>query len=392
MEAMQFGRALERYIRKIVHADPRFGPVKMIKVDLADGFYRVWVNAPNVIKLGVAFPNLAGEEPLIAFPIALPMGWTNSPPCFCAATETIAVISNEHIVNWRNPKPHRLETLAETEPPPAMAILQPPPAPLIPSLPVPPTLDPLLHKARKRVLAAVDIFVDDFLGDASRLSRIRRILFTAIDDVFRPMDALDQSARREPISVSKLMKGNACWTTLKKILGWILDMITTTLTLPESRAARLKEVLNDIPPHQRRVSEDKWHKALGELRSMAVALPGARGLFSLLQEAFRHKKHHQIHLSQGVHDALADSRWLQADLTTRPTRLYELVPVEPTLVGSHDVSGFGAGGVWLPKPTGCRGAPNPHYQAHVSSIRRAPSHVLNSGRRCTDRLARRVPS
>jgi hypothetical protein len=73
---------------------------------------------------------------------------------------------------------------------------------LIPSLPVPPTLDPLLYKARKRVLAAVDIFVDDFLGvaqgDASRLSRIRRILFTAVDDVFRPLDALDQSARRVP--------------------------------------------------------------------------------------------------------------------------------------------------------------------------------------------------
>ena len=355
MEAMQFGRALERYIRKIVHADPRFGPVKMIKVDLADGFYRVWVNAPDVIKLGVAFPNLAGEEPLIAFPIALPMGWTNSPPCFCAATETIADISNERILKWRNPKPHRLETLAATEPPPAMAILQPPPAPLIPSLPVPPTLDPLLHKARTRVLAAVDIFVDDFLGvaqgDASRLGRIRRILFTAIDDVFRPMDVLDKSARREPISVSKLMKGDACWTTRKKILGWILDTIAMTLTLPESRAARLKELLDDIPPNQKRVSEEKWHKALGELRSMAIALPGASGLFSLLQEAFRHKKQSRIRLSQGVHDALADFRWLQADLTTRPTRLYELVPVEPTLVGSHDASGFGAGGVWFPKPT-----------------------------------------
>jgi hypothetical protein len=202
-----------------------------------------------------------------------------------------------------------------------MVILQPPPAPLIPSLPVPPTLDPLLHKARKRVLAAVDIFIDDFLGvtqgDASRLSRIHRILFTAIDDVFRPMDALDQSVRREPISMSKLMKGNACWMTWKKILGWILDTIAMTLTLPESRAARLKEVLDDIPPHQKRVSEEKWHKALGELQSMAIALSGARGLFSLLQEAFRHKKHHRIRLSQGVHDALADFRWLQADLTTR---------------------------------------------------------------------------
>ena len=68
--------------------------------------------------------------------------------------------------------------------PPDLVTLHPPPTPLFPSLPVPTTLDPLLHKARKRVLAAVDIFVDDFLraaqGNASRLSRIRCILFTAI--------------------------------------------------------------------------------------------------------------------------------------------------------------------------------------------------------------------
>jgi hypothetical protein len=133
MEAMQFGRAPERYIRRIVHADPWFGPVKMIKVDLADSFYRVWVNAPYIIKLGVAFPNLEGEEPLIEFPIALPMGWTNSPPCFCGATKTIANISNERILKWNL---HRLETLAATEPPPDLATFHPPPAPLIPSLPV----------------------------------------------------------------------------------------------------------------------------------------------------------------------------------------------------------------------------------------------------------------
>ena len=41
MEAMQFGRALERYICHIVHAGPRFEAVKMIKVDLAEGSYRI---------------------------------------------------------------------------------------------------------------------------------------------------------------------------------------------------------------------------------------------------------------------------------------------------------------------------------------------------------------
>jgi hypothetical protein len=38
MEAMQFGRALERLLFRIRQANPRYGPVYMAKVDLADGF------------------------------------------------------------------------------------------------------------------------------------------------------------------------------------------------------------------------------------------------------------------------------------------------------------------------------------------------------------------
>jgi hypothetical protein len=74
-DSMQFGRALERYIRYIVLADPRFGPIKMIKVDISDGFYRVWLRLKDIAQLGVAFPSLADEEPLIAFPLALIFQW-----------------------------------------------------------------------------------------------------------------------------------------------------------------------------------------------------------------------------------------------------------------------------------------------------------------------------
>ena len=94
-KAMQFGRALECLITKVVHADPRYGPVKFIKIDIADGFYRIWIRAHDIPKLGVVFPSLAGEEPLIAFPLVLPMGWTESPPYFCAATETATDIANQ---------------------------------------------------------------------------------------------------------------------------------------------------------------------------------------------------------------------------------------------------------------------------------------------------------
>ena len=44
MEAMQFGHALDRILREILLANPIFGPVHLIKLDLSDGFYRIAVN------------------------------------------------------------------------------------------------------------------------------------------------------------------------------------------------------------------------------------------------------------------------------------------------------------------------------------------------------------
>lgn len=40
-ESMQFGQALDRLLYRIWSADPKFGPVYALKVDLSDGFYRI---------------------------------------------------------------------------------------------------------------------------------------------------------------------------------------------------------------------------------------------------------------------------------------------------------------------------------------------------------------
>ena len=93
-EAMQFGRALERVLHRIRKANRRFGPTYMIKVDIADGFYRLFVSAPTVAALGVVFPHHPDEEPLVAFPLVLPMGWVGSPPFFCALTKTSTDLAN----------------------------------------------------------------------------------------------------------------------------------------------------------------------------------------------------------------------------------------------------------------------------------------------------------
>ena len=69
-EAMQFGRAFHRVLAKIVHANPRYDPVYLSKIDIADGFYRVWLHLADIPKLGVALPTPPGQPQLVAFPLA----------------------------------------------------------------------------------------------------------------------------------------------------------------------------------------------------------------------------------------------------------------------------------------------------------------------------------
>jgi len=70
-------------------------------------------------KLGVVFPTLEGEDPLIAFPLVLPMGWKNSPPIFCTATETIADLANARLRANVKPAEYPLDELAESVPSPS---------------------------------------------------------------------------------------------------------------------------------------------------------------------------------------------------------------------------------------------------------------------------------
>ena len=69
-----------------------------------------------------------------------------------------------------------------------------------------------------------------------------------------------------------------------------------------------------------------------------------------MQEALRHVNGKRVTLTRGVHEALADFQWLAKDMDSRPTRLFELVPLTLTLDGYHDSSGRMCGGVVLPGP------------------------------------------
>ena len=85
-DTMQFDHALQRILKCMYNADLCHGPISMMKVDIADGFYCVGLALEDVPYLGVCLPPGPDGKTLVAFPLVLPMEWVESPPQFCAVT------------------------------------------------------------------------------------------------------------------------------------------------------------------------------------------------------------------------------------------------------------------------------------------------------------------
>jgi hypothetical protein len=190
--------------------------VYISKTDFADAFMRVWQEAATIPVLGALLPAFPGEEPLIAFPMILPMGWIDSPQYLCSVMETIADLANQRIRSMDlSATLHRLDELADTPPAPiTLAASQ------NPLLRIPPTSD-ISRAPLQKPINFVDVFMDDFillsqLPVFDRL-RVRRTLFECIDLTIRPLQDTDNPKRKEPNSVKKLLQGKTCWTTEKNL-------------------------------------------------------------------------------------------------------------------------------------------------------------------------------
>jgi hypothetical protein len=121
--------------------------------------------------------------PLVAFPLVLPMGWTESPLYFCAFTETGSDLANSLLQrNLRYPH-HRLENLT------GEGDFGPNPERGHDLLPLRRPLRSHRSLLSRRPIAYVDVFVDNFLGlgqghPSNPLANQRCTLVTAIDDIF----------------------------------------------------------------------------------------------------------------------------------------------------------------------------------------------------------------
>jgi len=335
---MQFGRALQRLLQRIVNSNPRFGPVYMCKVDLSDGYYRIPLTSRGCLELAVPIPS-THRWPLLAVPSVLPMGWSESCPYFCMATETIADATNKQPRCSFSTLPHAQDVLAAAQDQLGgpTAISSTLPAPLLPQHPIDYT----------------DVYIDDFmlLAQTHRVATtLRRRLFHNIHKIFRPNTTEESTAsppRREPISEKKLAEGDCSWDTKATLLGWLVDSVAGTLRLPPHRHERLHALIDSLLPADA-VPVASWHQLLGELRSMQAALPGGSGLFSVLQHALSTASPSQVALRPATKICLRHWKLLASSLADRPTALHDLVPMPPQYVGACDASKAGMGGIWLP--------------------------------------------
>ena len=135
-------------------------------------------------------------------------------------------------------------------------------------------------------------------------------------------------------------------STKKMVLGWDIDTKNLAIHLTERHHQCLLDVLNNIPQTRKHISVNMWHKVLGELRSMSLALPGSRGLCNAPQVCFKSNKK-CIHLTTMVHNFLDIFWWIAGTLHTHPTYICKVVPASPVIVGSTDASGLGMGGTYF---------------------------------------------
>ena len=179
----QLGKVLPRLIYHLATLPQDQGPVMMMKADIKDGFWRIAVPTDEEFNFAYVLPQVEGSQSeadiQIVIPSALQMGWTSSPPLFCAATETARDVAEQLRARPSLP-PHALEdkTISKAA---LLAACKHPQAWTLEELPE------RFHNLNH----LFEVFVDDFIGllqatDESILRHHTRALFHAIHSIFPP--------------------------------------------------------------------------------------------------------------------------------------------------------------------------------------------------------------
>ena len=91
----QIGHSLKRMIHAFAAADDN-NKIFMAKWDIKDGFWRLDCEDGEEWNFAYVLPSSVGNDVALVVPTLLQMGWIESPPYFCAASETARDVAAQY--------------------------------------------------------------------------------------------------------------------------------------------------------------------------------------------------------------------------------------------------------------------------------------------------------
>jgi hypothetical protein len=197
-------------------------------------------------------------------------------------------------------------------------------------------------------LGYADIYIDDTIGITPDLwdntKRLSRAIPLAINSIARPTEDLDVIPRKDIILMKKFKVEGRLEEEVKKVLGWILNTRTLTLSLPHDK---LRDWSHDI---SKMISGKKLHfksleSILGKLNHVACSFPPMRHYMGRLCQALQHSSLSKGWTSFSAHELRdLDTMLLFLNKAANGISLNNLVFRKPDFIYRSDASEFGIGG------------------------------------------------
>jgi len=331
----QLGHSLKRIIHAFAETDDD-GVILMAKWDIQDGFWRLNCRAGEEWNFCYVWPQAPGEPRRLVVPTSLQMGWVESPPYFCAASETARDVAVEYIETKIGSLPHhKFEHWA------GAANIN-------------------VNSAQKAdaLRYILEVYVDDFISciiptSKEQVEHVARGIMHGIHDVFPP----NEDATKDPISDKKLRKGDGTFETTKCLLGFDFDGVNKTIWLEEAKRAALLTILHQwirgATRARRGIPFAEFESVTAKLRHAFIALREGRGLLSPCNWVIqRRPKVVYLHRNGALLEAMRDIRTILRTSTAHPTECKDLVAAWPDYIGIVDASSHGVGGVVLGERSG----------------------------------------
>jgi hypothetical protein len=287
-------------------------------------------------------PQKEGEPVLLVVPMSLQMGWVESPPYFCTATETTRDVTTEYTDMPVGTLPHHKFNkyiIGDAE------------------------YDALPETSIRNTGFAymVEVYVDDFMSlvipvSRDQLRHVATAVMTGIHDVIPP----DNDDSNDPISEKKLLKNEGQYSTRKTLLGFEFDGSAKTMWLKNAKREKLLTVLKGWVRSGRRgtvgIPFKEFKLVTAKLRHAFTCIPARAGvgLLLLCNHVLKLRPPHvYLHQNVRVLNAIAGCRTLLRESTREPTRCREPTCGWPDFIGIVDASSHGVGGVIFVELSGC---------------------------------------